>query len=375
MREGRDAMCSDEEYMHEAIRLAKHAVGRTSPNPLVGAVIVKDGRIVGEGWHRKAGTPHAEVHALRMAGELAKGATLYVTLEPCSHYGRTPPCAKAVAESGISRVVIGMQDPNPLVAGKGIQILRDAGVDVRKGVCEEEARALNAPFLKWIQSGIPFIAVKMAMSLDGKIATSKGESQWITNEDSRGFGHRLRDIYDGILVGINTVIKDDPSLTSRLPNGSGRNPSRVVLDSMASIPLKSKLLNDGAADTIIAVSEMAPEDRVKAIEAKERVKVIRAGSKMVDLPILMKRLGEMEITSLLVEGGATVNDSFFREGLCDKVYAFIAPMIIGGKNALSPVGGVGFGSLSDAVRLCHMKTCDMDGDILVTADVIRTDKG
>ena len=222
---------SDEDYMREALRLARNALGRTSPNPLVGAVVVREGRIVGAGWHRKAGTPHAEVHALAMAGSLAQGATVYVTLEPCSHHGRTGPCAEALVQAGVSRVVIGMQDPNPLVAGRGIAILEKAGIDVTCGILEEEAKALNEVFLKWILQREPFVVLKTAMTLDGKITTSTGESRWITNEASRQRSHELRDIYDAILVGIGTVLADDPSLTTRLPGGLGKNPLRVILDS------------------------------------------------------------------------------------------------------------------------------------------------
>ncbi|WP_432647326.1 bifunctional diaminohydroxyphosphoribosylaminopyrimidine deaminase/5-amino-6-(5-phosphoribosylamino)uracil reductase RibD, partial [Mitsuokella sp.] len=216
--------------MREALELARNAEGRTSPNPMVGAVIVREGRIIAAGWHRKAGTPHAEVHALRMAGELAKGATLYVTLEPCSHYGRTGPCAKAVAEAGIKRVVIAMKDPNPLVSGRGIAILEDAGVEVKCGVLEEEAKKLNEVFFKWVPKKMPFVVLKTAMTLDGKIATYTGESQWITSEASRLRVHEYRDIYDSILVGIGTVLRDDPSLTTRLPDRTGKNPVRAIVD-------------------------------------------------------------------------------------------------------------------------------------------------
>ena len=229
-------------YMREALRIAHHAEGRTSPNPLVGAVIVRDGRIIAEGWHRKAGTPHAEVHALRMAGDLARGATLYVTLEPCAHYGRTGPCAKAVAEAGIARVVVALLDPNPKVAGKGVAILRDAGIKVRVGVLEEEARRLNEVFLHWITTGLPFTVLKTAMTLDGKIATATGDSQWITNEASRLRVHAMRDRSDAILVGIGTELHDNPSLTTRLPDGAGNNPIRIIVDSQARAPLDAHVV-------------------------------------------------------------------------------------------------------------------------------------
>lgn len=359
----------DEYFMREALRFARNAAGRTSPNPLVGAVVVKDGVIVASGWHRKAGTPHAEVHALNMAGELAKGATVYVTLEPCSHYGRTGPCAKALVEAGVKRVVAAMEDPNPKVAGKGFQILRDAGIEVTSGVLEEEAKKLNEPFLKWITTGKPFVALKTAMSLDGKIATSAGKSQWITNEKSRMRVHKLRDIFDGILVGINTVLKDDPSLTTRLPYKEGKNPVRVVLDSKAKIPLTAKLLTDGQAPTVVAVTENAPKENVTAIENTGAKVIICGEGPQVDIQKLLEKLGEMNICSLFIEGGGQVNFSFLEAKAVDKVYAFIAPMLIGGKNALTPVEGNGFEELSYAPRLKNVEVETLDGDILLTGEL------
>lgn len=356
----------DEEMMAQAIAIARNAEGRTSPNPLVGAVIVKDGRVVATGWHRKAGTPHAEVHALNMAGELARGATAYVSLEPCAHYGRTGPCAKALVEAGVSRVVVAMEDPNPKVAGKGIAILREAGIEVQVGVLEQEARELNEVFLKWITTGKPFVALKTAMSLDGKIATAAGESQWITNEVSRHFTHRLRDVYDGILVGINTALKDDPSLTTRLPEYEGKNPVRIVVDSQCRLPAASRLVQDGAARTIVAVTEQAAEERVAALEAAG-AEVLRAGAgPQVDMELLMQQLGKLRICSVLVEGGGTVNFALLQAGLVDRVYAFIAPKLLGGRNALTPVEGDGFAELAQAVELEQLTTQDMQGDILIT---------
>jgi len=356
--------------MGEALRVAQNALGRTSPNPLVGAVIVKNGRIVAEGWHRQAGTPHAEIHALNMAGELAKGATVYVTLEPCSHYGRTGPCAKALVEAGVAKVVVAMLDPNPKVAGRGVKILQDAGIEVVTGVLEEEAIKLNEVFLKWITKGMPFVALKTAMSLDGKIATATGESQWITNELSRQRTHELRDIYDGIMVGINTAIKDNPSLTTRLPQGLGRNPVRIVVDSRARLPLDSHLVTDGKAPTIVAVSGAASAGAVQDLR-DAGAQVISVGSDRVDLPKLLKKLAEMNICSILVEGGGQLNFSLLNDGLVDKVYAFIAPKLIGGREALTPVEGDGFFQLSQAVQLTDMTTEDLDGDVLLTAKVMK----
>ena len=359
----------DEEFMQEALRLARNAAGRTSPNPLVGAVIVREGRIVGAGWHRKAGTPHAEIHALNMAGNLAKGATLYVTLEPCSHYGRTGPCAEAVVKAGIKRVVIGMGDPNPKVAGKGIAILERAGIEVHCGVLEEEARALNEVFLKWIATQKPFVVLKTAMSLDGKIATHTGKSQWITGEAARQRVHEYRDTYDGIMVGIGTVLADNPSLTARLPDGQGKNPVRIVVDSKARTPLDANLVTDGAALTIIAVTAKAPQERVQALKDKGVAIMIAGDGEQVDMNLLMRKLGEMEICSVFVEGGGQVNFSLLKAGLVDKVHAFIAPKLIGGREALTPVEGAGFAELTEAVELERTTVETIGQDILLTGYV------
>ena len=359
----------DEEFMQEALRLARNAAGRTSPNPLVGAVIVREGRIVGAGWHRKAGTPHAEIHALNMAGNLAKGATLYVTLEPCSHYGRTGPCAEAVVKAGIKRVVIGMGDPNPKVAGKGIAILERAGIEVRCGVLEDEARALNEVFLKWIATQKPFVVLKTAMSLDGKIATHTGKSQWITGEAARQRVHEYRDTYDGIMVGIGTVLADNPSLTARLPDGQGKNPVRIVVDSKARTPLDAKLVTDGAALTIIAVTAKAPQERVQALKDKGVAIMVVGDGEQVDMDLLMRKLGEMEICSVFVEGGGQVNFSLLKAGLVDKVHAFIAPKLIGGREALTPVEGEGFAELTEAVELERTTVETIGQDILLTGYV------
>ncbi len=355
--------------MREALRIAHHAEGRTSPNPLVGAVIVRDGRIIAEGWHRKAGTPHAEVHALRMAGDLARGATLYVTLEPCAHYGRTGPCAKAVAEAGIARVVVALLDPNPKVAGKGVAILRDAGIEVKVGVLEQEARRLNEVFLHWITTGLPFTVLKTAMTLDGKIATAAGDSQWITNEASRLHVHEMRDRYDAILVGIGTELHDDPSLTTRLPGVPGKNPIRIIVDSQARTPLSAHVVTDGAAKTIVATTEAAPKERVEVLQ-NAGVEVLACGSgPEVDLRALMQELGRREITSVFVEGGGSIAFSLLAAGLVDKVHAFVAPKIVGGADAKTPVEGKGFPKLADAVELTGFTAETIGGDVLLTAYV------
>ena len=280
--------------MREALRLSTFGRGRTSPNPMVGAVLVKDGHIVGTGWHRKAGTEHAEIHALRMAGDLARGATLYVTLEPCSHTGRTGPCAQAVIEAGVRRVVAAMEDPNPLVRGKGFQMLREEGVEVFCGVMEEEARRLNEAFVMWVTEKRPFVTLKMAMTLDGKTATAGGESQWITGEASRLRGHELRDENDAILVGIGTVLADRPSLTTRLPDGNGKNPLRVILDSTARTPLDTPMLKDGAAPVLIATTERAPEENLRRLREAGAEILASGQGQSVDLPILYGNL-EREI--------------------------------------------------------------------------------
>lgn len=361
----------DEQMMARAISLARNGLGRTSPNPLVGAVIVRDGRIVAEGWHRKAGTPHAEIHALNMAGELARGATVYVSLEPCAHYGRTGPCAKALVEAGVSRVVVAMTDPNPKVAGKGIAILQEAGIQVTTGVLEQEARQLNEVFLKWMTTGLPFVALKTAMTLDGKIATAAGQSQWITNEASRYETHRLRDVYDGILVGINTALADNPALTTRLKEYPGRNPVRIVVDSRARLPLDSKLVTDGAARTIVAVTAGAPADRLEALRSAGAEVIVAGSGDQVDMHSLMEQLGAMKISSVLVEGGGSVNFSLLQAGLVDRVYAFIAPKLVGGRDALTPVEGDGFRELSHAVELEDIQLRQLGSDVLLTGIVKR----
>lgn len=358
---------SDEIFMREALRIAKNSLGRTSPNPLVGCVIVKNGKIIAEGWHRQAGTPHAEIHALNMAGDLANGATLYVNLEPCSHFGRTPPCVNRIIDSGIKKVVSAMADPNPKVSGRGFELLRAANIDVEVGILEDEAKKLNEVFLKWITTGLPFVTMKFASSLDGKIATSTGESQWISCFESRKFVHHLRDINDAVLVGIGTVLKDNPSLTTRLVEG--KNPIRVIIDSKARTPLDSKVL-DKSARTIIAVSENAPPENIS--ELKNRgAEIIFARNERVDLKILMRELAKREITSILVEGGGKIHFSMLESDLVDKIYAFIAPKIIGGEKTLTSVEGMGFSRLSEAISLKNFTAEKIGEDFLLSGYVRR----
>lgn len=361
---------TDEQYMREALHLAANARGRTSPNPLVGAVIVRDGRIVGEGWHRQAGTAHAEIHALSMAGDLARGATLYVTLEPCSHQGRTGPCAVAVRDAGIKRVVVAMQDPNPKVAGRGIALLREANIEVICGVLEESARRLNDFYLTWMEKRRPYVLLKTAMTLDGKIQTVAGESRWITGDMARARVHAWRDVYDAILVGISTVLADNPSLTTRLSTGGGKNPARIILDSRARTPLTAKVVTDGEAPTCIVVSEAASEARIKALEGAG-CEVLVCGKTIVDIGALLSRLARRDFVSLLVEGGATVNASFLEGGYVDEVAAFIAPKLVGGATARTPIGGQGIVRLADAVHLDDMTLERVGEDVLLMGRVRR----
>lgn len=366
-----DFLSYDEKYMRLAMQLAGNAVGRTSPNPLVGAVIVKNNRVVGCGWHRKAGTPHAEVHALNQAGSLAQGADVYVTLEPCAHYGKTPPCAEALVKAKVKNVYGGLLDPNPKVAGKGFKILEDAGIHVEYGFLEQELQAQNEVFLKWIEHKQPFVVLKTAMTLDGKIATVKGQSKWITNEASRNYGYKLRDIYDGILVGINTVLADDPLLTARIENG--KNPIRIIVDSKLRISLEAKVIKDKSAKTIIATTDKADKNKIAMLEAQNVEVIIVDCDKdnKVDIVKLLAILGQKNICSILIEGGAQIHGSFVAQNLVDKVYFFIAPKIVGGEEAKTSIAGEGIGELAQAIQLRDIKMETLAGDILITGRVQR----
>lgn len=360
---------NDKEYMRVALKLAVRAKGKTSPNPLVGAVIVKNDRIIGKGYHRRAGESHAEINALDMAGRRAKGATLYLNLESCAHLGRTPPCTKRIISSGIKKVVAAMIDPNPLNCGRGVKELRKAGVKVKVGILEKEARKINEAYIKYITTKRPFVILKTAMSLDGKIATKTGDSKWITNESSRRYVHRLRSEVDAVLIGIETVLKDDPRLTARIKDPgsriSVRNPTRVVVDSRARIPLGARVLNQEAL-TIVATTKFASKKKIKALEKKgATVLIIKDRDKNVNLKELLKNLGELEITSLLVEGGGRINASFLENGLVNKVLFFVAPKIIGGEEALTPVEGEGIKRIKDAVKLKDISIKRFGEDVLV----------
>lgn len=368
-RKNGDFLSYDEKYMRLAMQLAGNAIGRTSPNPLVGAVIVKDNRVVGCGWHRKAGTPHAEVHALNQAGELAQGADVYITLEPCAHYGKTPPCAKALVEAKVKNVYGGLLDVNPKVAGKGFKILEDAGIHVEYGFLQDELRKQNEVFFKWIEHKKPFVVLKAAMTLDGKIATATGQSKWITNETSRAYGYKLRDIYDGIMVGINTVIEDNPMLTARV-NG-GKNPIRIVVDSSLKIDINANVVQDKSAKTIVATTDKANKDKILKLQAQDVdvIVVDKDKNDKVDIEKLLDILGQQNICSILVEGGATLSGSFVAKKLVDKVYFFIAPKIIGGKEAKTPVAGTGILNLQEALALKDIQIEKLEEDILIIGRV------
>lgn len=368
-RKNGDFLSYDEKYMRLAMQLAGNAIGRTSPNPLVGAVIVKDNRVVGCGWHRKAGTPHAEVHALNQAGELAQGADVYVTLEPCAHYGKTPPCAKALVEAKVKNVYGGLLDVNPKVAGKGFKILEDAGIHVEYGFLQDELRKQNEVFFKWIEHKKPFVVLKAAMTLDGKIATATGQSKWITNETSRAYGYKLRDIYDGIMVGINTVIEDNPMLTARVDGG--KNPIRIVVDSSLRIDINANVVQDKLAKTIVATIDKADKDKILKLQAQDVdvIVVDKDENDKVDIEKLLDILGQQNICSILVEGGATLSGSFVARKLVDKVYFFIAPKIVGGKEAKTPVAGTGILNLQEALALKDIQIEKLEEDILIIGRV------
>ncbi|RLQ90920.1 bifunctional diaminohydroxyphosphoribosylaminopyrimidine deaminase/5-amino-6-(5-phosphoribosylamino)uracil reductase RibD [Planomicrobium sp. Y74] len=342
-------MPSHEFYMDLALSNAQTMKGQTDPNPLVGSVIVNHNRIVGVGTHLKAGEPHAEIHALRMAGDQASGGTIYVTLEPCSHFGRTGPCAQAIIDAGLKKVVIAALDPNPLVSGKGVKMLEDAGIEVVAGIREQESLKMNEVFNKFITTKRPFVTLKAASTLDGKIATHSLDSKWITSEDARRDVHELRSEHMAILVGVGTVIEDDPELTARIPNG--RNPVRVILDSSLRLPLDAKVVVDGAAETWIFTSRTY--DRFKKDHLEQAgIRIFEtSGETRTDVNDLMRTLGENGISSLFIEGGGTVNSTFLENRLIDKVVLYFAPKLVGGSSAPTFLEGRGFDLMKDAVDL------------------------
>ncbi len=355
------------EYMKRALELARAAIGRNSPNPSVGAVVVKDGRIVGEGATLPPGEGHAEWVALRQAGEMAKGADLYTTLEPCGIHGRTPPCTDVILSAGVKRVYASIIDPNPKVNGRGMALLREAGVEVCLGQGAKEAEVLYEGFAKFITTGLPFVTAKYAMSLDGKIATFEGDSQWITGSASRRLVHQRRRASDAIMVGINTVLRDNPRLTARDDTdvGEGRQPLRVVVDGEGRTPEDAAMLREPGR-TLIATCRAAKESTARLTEAGAEILNFPEIDGYVDLDALLQELGRREVVNLLVEGGGTLMGSLFDKGLVDKAWAFIAPKIVGGRDALSPVEGRGVGLISRAMMLRCPQVERVGDDVLVT---------
>lgn len=357
---------TDTDYMKEALSLAEKGMGFVNPNPMVGAVIVKNGRIIGKGYHEKWGGLHAERNAFANCSESCEGASIYVTLEPCCHYGKTPPCTEAIIEHKIRRVIIGSSDPNPLVSGKGVQKLREHGIEVITGVMKEECDALNEIFFHYITAGLPFVTMKYAMTMDGKIACYTGKSQWITGEAARNDVQLDRLRHSAIMVGVGTVLADDPMLTCRLKNG--RNPIRIICDSSLRTPLESNVVRTAAdVPTVIAISEECPANTAPYEAAGCRI--IRCGNEKVDLKGLMKILGENKIDSILLEGGAQLNWSALKCGIVNKVKAYIAPKIFGGESAKSPVGGSGVPSPDNAFMLENSSIRSIGDDLIIESRV------
>ncbi|MGG1571925.1 bifunctional diaminohydroxyphosphoribosylaminopyrimidine deaminase/5-amino-6-(5-phosphoribosylamino)uracil reductase RibD [Fictibacillus sp. NRS-1165] len=358
-------MANHEFYMKLALENARAMKGQTDPNPMVGAVIVNENRIVGIGSHLKPGEPHAEIHAIRMAGEKAKGGTIYVTLEPCSHYGRTGPCAEAIVKAGLKTAVIASLDPNPLVSGRGVAILKEADIEVITGVLENESQNMNEVFNKFIVQKRPFVTTKSAATLDGKISTYTSDSKWITSKEARTDVHHIRNENMAILVGVNTVIKDDPELTTRIPNG--RNPIRVILDSTLRIPLESNVVQDGKAQTWIITTELASEEKRKELErAGVTVFVTKSLAEQVNPVEVVDLLGERLVSSLMIEGGGAVIASFLQHQLIDKMVVYMAPKLVGGSLSPTFLEGEGIERMSDAVELRDLSIVQTGKDFKFT---------
>jgi len=361
----------EERFMRRAIELARKGSGAVNPNPLVGAVIVRDGEILGEGWHERYGHLHAERNAIACAKQAGnsdlKGSTIYVTLEPCCHYGKTPPCTEAIIEEGIARVVVGSDDPNPLVAGKGFGILRDAGIEVVTHFLKEECDGLNEVFFHYIKTGRPYIAMKYAMTLDGKIACHTGDSRWVTGETARAHVQELRNHYTGIMVGIGTVLADDPSLSCRMEGG--RDPVRIVADSRLRIPLDCKLVKTAKRQPLIlACLDGAPSEKEKKLEeaGAQVIRVPEGEGGSLDLKILMKELGDRRIDGILLEGGGVLNEAFLRVGLVNRIYCYIAPKVFGGAEAKTPVEGKGVDLAREAWTFYRDGMRELGEDLLLT---------
>jgi diaminohydroxyphosphoribosylaminopyrimidine deaminase/5-amino-6-(5-phosphoribosylamino)uracil reductase len=363
-------MSGDERFMARALELARKGEGRTRPNPPVGAVVVRDGEILGEGFHPRAGMPHAEIYALRDAGQRTHGADLYVTLEPCSHPGKTMACTGAILRAGIARVFAGCLDPNPKVNGRGLATLERGGVAASCGLLERECRRLIAPFAKHVRTGLPFVTLKAAMTLDGQIATAAGDSRWISNEHSRLWVHELRNRVDGIMVGAGTVRQDDPQLTTRLPEG-GRDALRILVDDRLEIPESARLLHLGSeAPTLIATSEAAPSDRAERLMALgAEVLRIPTRDNGIDLRELLRILGKRNLQSLLLEGGSTLNGAMWRAGLVDRVMIFLAPKLLGGGDGRPLFSGPGTSRMAAAVCLDDVRVSRFGEDVLIEGEV------
>ena len=355
-------------YMTAAIRLARKGRGMVSPNPLVGAVIVQGNKIVGSGYHHFYGGPHAEVYALKSARERARGADLYINLEPCCHHGKTPPCTDALIKSGIRRAFIGISDPNPLVSGKGLRKLREAGIEIETGILQDECRLLNETFIKYITQNIPFVVLKLAATLDGKIATATGDSRWISGEAARRLVHRLRSEADAVLVGSGTVLADDPQLTARHYSGANRkNPVRIIVDTRLRTPLSSQLLRTAhEIKTIIATTQQAPKSKiVKITQRGAEISIVSSRNGRVDLKRLMRHLAKQGIAYVVIEGGSELSAAALHDGIVDKVLFFYAPKIIGGSHARSMVGGKGVPRISNAISVTNVHYKKLGEDILV----------
>lgn len=359
----------DEFYMKEALRLAVKGRGRTSPNPMVGAVVLQGNTLVGRGFHAMAGGPHAEVNALRAAGAAARGGTLYVTLEPCNHQGRTPPCTRAVLDAGITRVVVGMGDPNPSVKGGGSKFLQSHGLRVDTGILEEECRSINQAFIKHVTTGLPYVTLKVAATLDGRIATRCGDSQWISNERSRRFVHQLRCHLDAILVGIDTALRDDPLLTARIRSRPEcRQPVRIIADSRLKLPLESQLVKTARENPVwVACTEGASREQEKAL-SDAGVEIIRLPDKngQVDLLSLLREAGKRQITSLLVEGGARIHGAFLEERLADAFHFFYAPKILGDAQSVPMIQGGPREHMSDSLSVYALAVRRFGQDIMLS---------
>ena len=369
---------SPTEYMRHALSLARLAIGHTSPNPAVGAVIVKDGSIIGRGYTQPAGSDHAEVIALRQAGEKAKDATMYVTLEPCCHYGRTPPCTQAIITAGISEVYVALPDPNPLVSGHGIRILNEASIKTYTGMHQEEAYEINEAYIKFITTGLPFVTAKFAMSLDGKIATKTGHSKWISNEEARNYVHALRHIADAVMVGVNTVIIDNPKLTARGCCGKGgetkKQPLRLIVDSNGRTPLNAQLFKQPGKTLLAVVKPLDPEKKEKFTQIGVEVLELPGTEGLVNLEELFKVIGKRGMVTVLVEGGGKLLGFLFDHRLVDKVLAFISPIIIGGSQAKTAVGGSGVDRVVEALCLERVNIKNLGDNILVSGYVKREAK-